>query len=275
MAKLIVAAVQMDSKDNKVENIKQATDFIDKTVDKGAKLIVLPEVFNYIGVGSDEIYQGESIPGYTTGILAQKAVEHNCWIAGGSILEKVSDEEKVYNTSFVLSPTGELTATYRKIHLFDVEVEDGPSSMESAYRKEGSKTVSVNIEDFNVGLTICYDLRFPELFRALTLKGANVIIVSAYFSKGTGKDHWHSLLRARAIENQVYIIAANQTGDKVPFSAYGHSMIIDPWGKIISEMDEETGIVLAELDLDYLKNVRKQVPCLNHIKQDLLNISRI
>lgn len=267
MTRLIVATIQMDTKENKKLNIQQALNFIVKSAAKGAKLIALPEVFNFIGRSALELEQAETIPGPTTDQIAAKAVEHQCWISGGSILEKINGSQKVYNTSFIVNPNGKVAAVYRKIHLYDVDVEGGPRSIESKYRNSGKEIVTVKLEGFTVGIAICYDLRFPELFRALTHRGANVILVPAYFAKATAKAHWHALLRARAIENQVYIIAANQTGDdKAIFPAFGHSMIIDPWGRILTELKDGTGVITAEINKAYLDNIRKRLPCLQHIK---------
>ncbi|MEW6622678.1 MAG: carbon-nitrogen hydrolase family protein [Bacillota bacterium] len=264
MSCFLAAAVQMDSREDKEENLKEAAGLIDEAVSKGAKLIVLPELFNYLGPGMADWEHAEAIPGPSTEVIAGKAKQHGVYIVGGSILERVEDSKKTYNTSAVFAPSGEIIALYRKIHLYDVDVEDGPKSLESKYRLPGRETVCTSTSLCTLGLSICYDLRFPELYRSLSAKGAQVITASAYFARGTGKDHWELLVRARALENQAYMIAANQIGLKKPFEAHGHSMIVDPWGRIIAENKQGVGITLAEIDLNYLIKVRTELPALKH-----------
>ena len=265
MERFLAAAVQMTSGEDKEENVKLAEELLDEAAKRQARLVVLPEVFNFIGSAKDEPEQAETIPGPTTEKMAAKAREHGYWLVAGSILEKVEGKKKIYNTTTIFSPEGKLTARYRKLHLFDVDVEGGPRVMESAFREGGGEVVTTETELCVLGLSICYDLRFPEIYREMVFRGAELITVASDFTLLTGKDHWESLLRARAIENQVYLIAPNQVGQKKNFAAYGHSMIVDPWGKVLTQARDEACVITAEIDLDYQKKVRRQLPSLQHL----------
>ena len=182
-------------------------------------------------------------------------------------MEEIPASPKAYNTSLLFDPSGKLLASYRKIHLFDVDLANGVSARESDTRAFGDGIVVAQTELCDIGLSVCYDLRFPELYRALVAKGARLIFVPSAFTAYTGRAHWETLLRARAIENQVYIIAPDQFG-KSPksFETYGRSMIVDPWGKILGELSDGPGIVMAEIDLEYLAKVRAELPALDHRK---------
>jgi len=259
-----VGVVQMDTKANKEANFNKARELIEEGVDKGASLVGLPEYFNYIGPTQEEPAEAEMIPGPTTQMLASLAKEHGIWLHGGSVLEKVPGGEKMYNTTVVFDPNGEIVARYRKIHLFDIEIKDGPAITESDNKASGDEIVFFKIGEVKVGLTICYDMRFPELYRILTLKGARIIMIPSAYTFFTGKDHWEPILRTRAIENQIYIVAPAQVGTKPGFRTYGHSLVVDPWGNIIAEAQEEETVLVADLDMDYLERIRKQIPCLNN-----------
>jgi predicted amidohydrolase len=185
----------------------------------------------------------EAIPGETTEFLARLAGRYGFWLVGGSILESVEGQERVHNTSIVFNPDGELVARYRKLHLFDVEV-DGTTYQESATMAPGEEVVVASLAGVPVGLPVCYDLRFPELYRRLAAWGARLITVPSAFTMETGRDHWEVLLRARAIENQVYVLAAAQCGSHPPGHAcYGNSMIIDPWGTVVARAGYREGVV--------------------------------
>ena len=259
-----VGVVQMDSKANKEANFNKARELIEEAAGKGASLLSLPEYFNYIGPAQEEPAEAETIPGPTTRMLASLAREHGIWLHGGSVLEKVPGGEKMYNTTVVFDPNGEIVARYRKIHLFDIEIKGGPTITESDNKASGDEIVFFKIGEVKVGLTICYDMRFPELYRILTLKGARIIMVPSAYTFFTGQDHWEPILRTRAIENQIYIVAPAQVGTKPGFQTYGHSLVIDPWGNIIAEAQDEETVLVADLDMDYLGRVRKQIPCLNN-----------
>ena len=185
------------------------------------------------------------------------------YIHGGSILEVESGDPGVYNTAFVIDPNGELIAKYRKIHMFDVDLADDEAYRESATVTPGDEIVVAEIDDFPIGLATCYDLRFPELFRILALRGAKAIVLPAAFTMTTGKDHWETLIRARAIENQVYMIASAQWGMHPPGNwCYGRSMIVDPWGTVIATAADGVGVASAAIQSSRVEAVRRQVPSL-------------
>jgi deaminated glutathione amidase len=183
----------------------------------------------------------------------------------GSILEEISNSERAYNTSLLFAPSGKQIARYRKIHLFDVDLPNGVSLRESQTRAHGESPEVVKTELGAMGLTVCYDVRFPELYRRLAEQGAELIFVPSAFTAYTGAAHWETLLRARAIENQAYIIAPDQFGKTAnSFETHGHSMIIDPWGRIIAELPDGPGVITATIDFDYLAKIRAELPALNH-----------
>ena len=265
--KFLAAAVQMLASSDKDANLKEAEARIREAAAKGAQLVALPEVFNWRGEKGEEKLFAEQVPGPTSTLMAQIAGQLNIFLLAGSILEELPGSNKVYNTSLLFDPRGRLLARYRKIHLFDVQIEGGVSTMESETRQGGEEVVAAETELCRMGLTICYDLRFPELFRALVAKGAELIFVPSAFTALTGEAHWEPLLRARAIENQVYIIAPDQVGhNPKSFAAYGHSMMVDPWGRILARASDRPGVVFAEIDLTYLAKIRAQLPALSHRK---------
>ncbi len=265
--KFIAAAIQMLALPDKRANLETAEAKVREAADKGARMVALPEVFNWRGDKSEENRFAESIPGPTSDLMGQLAGELHIYLLAGSFLEAVPGSGKAYNTSLFFSPEGDLLARYRKIHLFDVHIPDGVSAMESEARQPGEAVVVTETEFCPIGITICYDLRFPELYRAQVSKGAQVIFVPSAFTAFTGEAHWEPLLRARAIENQVYIVAPNQVG-KNPrsFATYGNSMIVDPWGRVVARASDTPGVIFAEIDLQYLAKVRSELPALSHRK---------
>jgi deaminated glutathione amidase len=265
--KFLAAAVQMLASSDKAANLDEARRWVRAAAAKGARVIALPEVFIWRGNKSEERKAAEPIPGPASQELASLARELGVYLLGGSILEEIPGAEKAYNTSLLFGPQGNLLASYRKIHLFDVDLAQGVSVRESDTRAFGNAVVVTPTELCSMGLTVCYDLRFPELYRGLTTQGAQLIFVPSAFTAYTGQAHWEPLLRARAIENQVYIIAPGQFGKSTKsFETYGHSMIVDPWGKILAQLPEGPGFVTAEIDLDYLAKVRAELPALTHRK---------
>ena len=182
------------------------------------------------------------------------------WLLAGSIRETSEDPGHIYNTSLLFNREGECVARYRKIHLFDVELAGNVSAQESATVSPGNEIVTAEIEGHVAGLSICYDLRFPELYRAQTLRGAEILFVPAAFTLFTGKDHWELLLRARAVENQCFVVAANQFGKHPDGASYGRSMIIDPWGTILATAPDGISMAIADLDFEQLKRIRQQLP---------------
>ncbi len=263
--KFLAAAIQMLACDNKAANLKEAESWVREAAAQGARVVVLPEVFIWRGVKKEEQQAAEAIPGPSSERLATLARELGIFLLGGSILEEIPGSHKAFNTSLLFGPKGEILACYRKIHLFDVDLKEGVSTRESDTREFGAEVVVAETELCPMGLTVCYDLRFPELYRALAAKGAQLIFVPSAFTAFTGQAHWEPLLRARAIENQAYVVAPDQFG-KSPksFTTHGHSMIIDPWGKILAELPDGPGIVIAEIDVDFLTKVRSELPALSH-----------
>lgn len=261
---LRVAVVQMNSRHDKEANLTKSEELIDRAAERGAQFVALPEYVSFLGPNEDHVSIAESIPGPTTERFAAKARQHGIYVLGGSIHETSGDPTKFYNTSVLFGPTGDLLARYRKIHLFDIDISDNVSANESATILPGSDVVTADVDGHLAGLSICYDLRFPELYRLLALAGAEMLLVPAAFTMFTGKDHWIVLLRARAIENQAYVIAPGQVGKHQPndSACYGHSVIIDPWGTVIAQAPDTEGVVVADLDFEYLNKLRRQLPSL-------------
>lgn len=264
MRAYLAAAIQMTASSSKEENLAKAEAFVRLAAERGAAFVVLPEVFTWRGPRNEEPAQLEPIPGPTSERLAELAHGLGIHLLAGSFLEKTS-EERAYNTSLLFSPTGAMLAQYRKIHLFDIDIPGQVSIKESDTKKPGQDVVVGETALGTVGLSVCYDLRFPELYRQLADNGAELICVPAAFTFPTGAAHWEPLLRARAIENQAYVIAPNQIGKNVHgFADYGNSMIIDPWGKVLARAPDKECFIMAELDRDYLEKVRRELPCLAH-----------
>lgn len=264
---LTVAAVQLSCQDNVDNNLAEVRAQVALARARGANLVVLPENFAFMGGGEDKKRAlAETIgEGPISRALSALAKEHQLSIIGGGMPERSGDPERPFNTLVAYGPAGEELARYRKVHLFDVDLADGTKLRESDATKAGDEALVVDIAGVPVGLSICYDLRFPELYRRLVDKGARVVVVPAAFTLTTGKDHWHVLLRARAIENQVFVVAAAQWGKHPQGRAtYGKSLICDPWGDVIAQAPEGVGLTVATLDFARQDAVRAQLPCLGH-----------
>jgi deaminated glutathione amidase len=260
------AAVQLCAGSDKAENLDKTEAFVAGAARQGAQLVVLPEVFSWRGARDGEHGAAEPIPGPTTNRLAALARQLGIHLVAGSILED-SGRPKVFNTSVLFDPRGEILARYRKLHLFDVDIPGHVSIRESDTRTAGDAVVTVPTALGVIGMTVCYDLRFPELYRQLTLAGAEIITVPSAFTFPTGAAHWEILLRARAIENQVYLIAPDQIGRSPSgVTDFGNSMIIDPWGKPLARAADREMPIYAEIDRDYQERVRRELPCLRHVK---------
>ncbi len=267
-----VALIQMNSQDDPDANLRQASRLIEIAAGERADLAALPELFTYLGPASEHPRIAETIPGRTTEQLSALAARHRMYILGGSLLERAPGESRFYNTSTFFNRTGRLIARYRKIHLFDVDLPGQAPYRESATVAAGTQAVTADTEFGRVGMTVCYDLRFPELFRALASQGAEIIFVPAAFTLHTGKVHWEVLLRARAIENQVFVVAPAQVGHHPPGrQCYGNSLVADPWGTVIARAPNPVGITVATLDLAYLKEIRRELPALAHRRRDILS----
>jgi deaminated glutathione amidase len=263
--RFLAAAVQLDASADKSANLATAARLARVAAERGAALIVLPEMFFWRGAPGDERAAAESIPGPTTEQLAALAAKLRVYLVGGSLLEAAPGAARAYNTCPVFDPHGALLATYRKVHLFDVDIPGHVSIRESDTRLPGAQAVTVRTEFATLGLTVCYDLRFPELYRLLSAGGAEIVCVPSAFTFPTGAHHWEVLLRARAIENEVYVVAPNQIGRGASGVAnFGHSLIVDPWGTPIARASNQETVALAEIDLGYLARVRRELPCLEH-----------
>jgi len=262
--------IQLRSTRDVTQNLARCTQLADQAIADGTDWILFPENAPFLGADKEKFAIAESIDGPIVGHFREIARRGSCWVSLGSFAEKiVSDDmnvpERTFNTQVLLNPRGETAAVYRKIHLFDVHVEGGQSFLESGSVAPGEDVISAAVNGQKVGLTICYDLRFPELYRALAADGATVMTVPAAFTLQTGRDHWHPLLQARAIENQCYILAANQWGNHFGERwSYGHSAIYDPWGRMIACAPDTECVVSATLDFAYLNEVRQRMPCLSH-----------
>jgi predicted amidohydrolase len=265
---LRVAAIQLQSQDDVAQNLDECRRLVAAARREGAKLVVLPENFAYFGADETKHGLAERIGdarGEIQLALSEMAQSAEAFLVAGGFPEASENPTRPFNTALVYGPDGLLVGSYRKIHLFDVALQDGTNLSESSGTTAGDALVTFDIGRFRVGLSICYDLRFPELYRALVDRGANVLLVPAAFTLHTGKDHWHTLLRARAIESQAYVVAAAQWG-KHPRgrTTYGHSLIVDPWGAVIAEASDRVGFVTATLDSSYIEQVRAAVPCLQN-----------
>ena len=273
MNKFIAAAIQMDSQDNMDENLKQATGFIEEAAKRGAKLIAMPEGMNYIGM--DSAGHAEEVPGGRTfQLMSDLAKKYGVWLHCGSIYEKNPDDSRPYNCSMVINPKGEFVAKYHKIHPFDVVITNGPTNKESDRICPGNRIVTVDTGEVgHLGLSICYDLRFGELYRLMALKGAQIMLAPSDFTMNTGKDHWEPILRTRAIENECYVIAPGQFGIKPKCQAYANSLIIDPWGNVIARASNYPQVITAQIDLDYVTKVRRQTFTLANRREDIYRLT--
>jgi predicted amidohydrolase len=258
-----VACVQINASGSKADNIERAEALVARAAATGADVVLLPEKWN--GIGTAEILLEVAEPlegGETVEAMSGWARSHGITLVGGSIAERREGREKLSNTSVVFDPEGEIAAVYRKIHLFDVEV-GGHVYRESETEEPGDEPVTCEVEGWRVGLSVCYDLRFPELYRILVVEGAELVTVPAAFTLYTGKDHWELLLRARAVENQCFVAAANQWGVNAGGKpSYGRSSIVDPWGVVLAQAPDEDCVISAELDRATMERIRRELPSL-------------
>jgi deaminated glutathione amidase len=268
---LTVAAIQLSSQEDVDANLAQCRHWIERAARAGAKLVVLPENFAFFGPDVGRFRIAETLGLVDARVapiqsaLSRWAVEFELSVVGGGMPIVSEDPQRPYNTCVVFSPDGRLAAHYHKVHLFDVSLSDGTELRESARTTPGSTLSTLRIEGFQVGLSICYDVRFPELYRGLVDAGAEVLLVPAAFTLHTGKDHWTPLLRARAIESQAWVVAAAQWGTHpLGRKCYGHSMIVDPWGAVVAQCPDHTGFALASLEREYMQQVRDSLPSLRH-----------
>jgi predicted amidohydrolase len=268
----MAAAVQLNATEDVARNRASADRLVREAAARGAELVLLPEKWNLLGSAEAMLAGAEPLDGPSISWAREVARELGIDLVAGSIVERVEGDEKAANTCVHVGPDGEPRAVYRKLHLFDVEV-DGIVYAESRHERAGEEIVSSELRSgAGVGLSICYDVRFPELYRVLSDRGAEVLTVPSAFTLATTRDHWEVLLRARAIENQCFVIAANQVGESVPgVRSGGRSMIVDPWGIVLGTAADAEGIVLAELDRSRLADVRRRLPALTHRRPEILD----
>jgi predicted amidohydrolase len=261
-----VALVQMTSTDKLSENLDSAQRAVREAAERGAEFIALPENFAFLRREGKPIVCAQGLDGEIVETVRELASRHRVPILAGTFAEVIEGDQRVYNTSALISEAGRIAAVYRKIHLFDVDLgESGGVFRESAFTAPGEEVVVAETAFGRVGLSVCYDVRFPELYREMAARGADWITVPSAFAPETGKVHWEVLLRARAIENQAFVLAPAQCGRHSPDRAsHGRSLIVDPWGRILAEAGDEPGIVVADCDPDELTRVRASLPALLH-----------
>lgn len=265
-----VAIAQMASGADKADNIRRAIDLIGRAADEDARLIALPETFDYRGDSVDLEGIAEPLPGTALTPLQALAEEREVWILAGSVHER-NPRGKPFNTSVLIGPDGDIVAAYRKIHLFDITIDD-QSVTESTKYAAGSEVVLAYAAGVRMGLSICYDIRFPELYREMAAAGVDLIFIPSSFTRMTGEAHWDVLVRARAIENLSFVVAPGQAGTgSGGIPTYGHSMVVDPWGRVLARASNEEGIlVFADLDFDLVTEARQQLPALHNRKLPLI-----
>jgi predicted amidohydrolase len=268
-----IGLVQLNSGEDIAANLAQAERLVREAAGQGAEVIALPEVMHLrVGRAMADRYLdvAEPIPGPLTQRFGTLASALGVHLLLGSMVEQSDDPQRTYNTSVLIAPDGTISATYRKVHLFDVVVDDDNADRESDRYLPGNELVTADLPGCTAGLSICYDLRFGELYRSLALQGAKLIFVPANFTKVTGQLHWMTLLRARAIENGCFIVAPAQCG-RFPdgFTAYGHSALIDPWGNVLVEHDDQTGTSVTSIDMNKVDEARQAIPVLHHLRPDV------
>jgi len=267
-----LAICQLNVTGDKKRNIQRAAEMVREAADRGARMVILPEMFNcpyqtkLFPACAEEFKSGETIA-----MLRETAMEKQIYLVGGSIPER--EGEAVYNSSFTFGPRGNLLGRYRKMHLFDVDLPGGPRVKESSTIGYGEKLAVFDTGMCRVGVVICFDVRFPELIRLLALDGVQLVVVPAAFNTTSGPAHWEMTMRARAVDNQVYLAAASPARDpEAGYVIYGHSMIVEPWGEIMAEAGEGEEIITAEIDLERVEKVRRQIPLLNLRRHDLYDL---
>lgn len=276
MNKVKIGICQMLVYNDKQKNLKYASDMIIKAVKQGAEIVVLPEMFNCPYDNRFFHKYAESYPdGETITLLSSLARDNKVYIIGGSIPEK-DEDGNVYNTSFIFDNNGLIIGSHRKVHLFDIDVVNGIKFKESDTLKRGNEITVIDTPFCKIGVCICYDIRFPELIRLMALKGAEVVIIPAAFNMTTGPAHWELLFKSRSLDNQTYMIGAAPARNlKASYHSYGNSIVTNPWGSVIGRLDEKEGILIKELDLKVIKEIRNQLPVIKHRRTDLYNINQI
>ncbi|GHF10510.1 amidohydrolase [Kordiimonas sediminis] len=270
-----VALIQMTSSNDVAENIEAASTFIKEAAKAGARYVQTPETTHLMEMNRQSVLEKARAQEDDPGVQAFSALakELGIWLHIGSLIIKTA-EDRLANRAFLFGPDGCLRTSYDKLHLFDVDLDGGESYRESRLYDHGSQGQLVKTPDASIGISICYDLRFPYLYREMAQKGADILTVPAAFTKPTGEAHWYTLLRARAIENGAFVLAAAQTGlHATGRETYGHSLIIDPWGAVLVDAGTDTGVVNAVLDLEMVAKIRQRIPSLKHSRDVSIHVT--
>ena len=263
----LIGSVQMTSTAERAKNLDTALRLVNEAADQGARLVGLPENFAFLRAEGEPVPEAETLEGPLVRRMAECAKRHATTLLLGSIPEKIPGARRIHNTSVLLGPDGATLAVYRKIHLFDIDIPGMEQLKESRSVVPGEEVCVAEAPFSRIGLSICYDLRFPELYRACALLGAKVLAVPSAFTERTGKDHWEVLLRARAIENLAYVFAPAQVGvHGKGRSSHGHAMIVDPWGAVLAQVAGGEGFATADLDLERVDALRRELPALSHVR---------
>ena len=266
-----VAAVQMTSTDQVDRNLDRAEVLVRRAAGAGADLVALPENFAYLRSEGSEIQFRTDLDGEVVGRFREIAREFGCHVLLGSVPERIRGSRRIHNTSVLADPEGEILAVYRKIHLFDVRIPGKIDFRESKTVVAGDRVVVAETALGRLGMSICYDLRFPELYRRLALDGAEVLLVPSAFTSYTGRFHWLPLLRARAIENLCWVVAPAQVGRHSETRAsWGETAIVDPWGAVVATLDRRQGWIESEIDIERVRDARRGLPCLDHTRPELV-----
>ena len=271
MSKIKVGLIQMKVKDKKDDNLHKAAKLIDKICKEDVDMVILPEMFSCPYNTKNFPIYAEKEGDYSYKFLSEISKRNNIYLIAGSIPEK--EDNNIYNTSYVFNRQGEKIAKHRKIHLFDIDIKNKQTFRESDTLSAGDKVTVFDSEFGKIGLCICYDFRFPEIARLMVDKGAKVIIVPASFNMTTGPAHWDIMFKSRAIDNQVYTIGCSPARDyDYSYISYGHSLIVSPYGDILCELDEKEGFITYDIDLNYVDEIREQLPLLKHRRRDLYEL---
>lgn len=269
---LKIGICQMPVTEDKDINNAKARSMIREAAKQGSRLVILPEMFNCpYKTSAFPIFAEEYPHGKTMAMLSEAAQQEQVYLVGGSIPE--SEDGVIYNTSFIFGPRGELLGKHQKIHLFDADIEGGPCFQESKTLGAGRKPTVIATPLATIGVCVCYDIRFPELSRTMVLRGAEIIIIPAAFNMTTGPAHWELLLKARAVDNQAYVVGAGQaTNEQACYVCYGHSAVVDPWGHITTQAGGEETILYTDIDFDLVAKIRRELPLLKHRRPDLYQL---
>ena len=269
---LNLAICQMQVTDCKTHNLARAEAMIGQAAQKGAELVVLPEIFNLPYDTAIMADQAEPCPGETTAVLAQAARRHHVTVIGGTMAELAPDG-KIFNTCFVFDSAGALIGQYRKMHLFDIDIPGQVTFQESSVFAAGNRLEVIHHQGLGIGIVICYDIRFPELARLLALQGAQILLVPASFNMITGPAHWELLMRARAVDNQLFVVAASPAYNPgANYKSWGHSLVADPWGTVLVQAGSGEEILTCRLDLSVMERVRRELPLLQHRRTALYDV---